>query len=305
MIYLTTTTDLIEVVTSAAVAVDVNVNYIDADSATLAPSGAGRQNTAISTATTTTVLSSPAASVVRTLKQMTVANKNGTTAVDVTVQFDQGGTNYTIIATTLQPLSELIYIEGLGFNVYTGSTVNGMLTSTESDFTQRILRPSPAHHGNLHTFLMISGTAYYTYIGRVARDTTIKFLELQVTGAGAGAQTAEVGLYSTPLPPNKSGQTLTRIVATGTVDSLTTTGVKRNTASFAQLVTAGTHIWAAFRTAMATTQPTVNGASGDMGQGAVLTTTGGGALTAVATAVGTIPAVGTVTTHPYMALTLD
>lgn len=305
MIYLTSTTDSLQVTSSAAVPLDVQVNYIDAASVGLTPSGAGRQNTAISTATTATVLSAPGASTARTLKQLTVANKSGTTPTDVTLTFLDNATSYTIYATTLQPSAEVIYIEGLGFNVYAGANVNGLLTTTESDFTQRILRPSPAHHGNLHTFVMISGTAYFTYLGRMARDTTIRFVEFQVTGAGAGAQTAEVGLYSTPLPPNKSGQTLTRIVANGTVDTLTTVGAKRNTTTLNQVVTTGTHLWAAFRTALATTQPTCAGVSGDMGQGAILTTTGGGALTAVATALGTIPAVGTATVAPYMTATLD
>src|SRR2546428_5661404 len=98
----------------------------------------------------------------------------------------------------------------------------------------------------LGTFLLIAGTAYYVYLGRLAKGLTVKFVEFHVTTLGAGAQTAEVGLFSTPSAPNKSAQTLTKIVATGTLDSLTAgTGVKRNTASFAQNVDAGTHLWAA------------------------------------------------------------
>ena len=122
---------------------------------------------------------------------------------------------------------------------------------------------------------------------------------------GAGAQVAEVGLFSTPSAPNKSAQTLTKIVATGTVDALTATGVKRNTTSFAQNVDAGTHLWAAIRTAMATTQPTTYGLEADMSQGHVLTTTGGGALTGLTTASGTLVAIGTGFTAPHLTVTLD
>jgi hypothetical protein len=305
MIYLTATTDLIEVVTTTTAALDVQVNYIDAASSTLVPSGAGRQNSAISSITTTTVLSAPGASTTRTLKQLTIRNKSTTTANTVTLQFDQNTVQYEIYATTLEPGAELIYIEGLGFNVYATSTSDRLLTSSESGWTQRILMPPLAHHGTIHTFVMISGTAYFAYVGRVATSITPKFVEFYVTGAGAGAQTAEVALYSTPTSPNKSAQTLTRITSTGTVDSLTTTGVKRNTSAFSTAVSAGTHLWAAMRTAMATTQPTCGGVASDLSQGSILTTTGGGALTGVASASGSLVAAATATTCPYLSVTLD
>jgi hypothetical protein len=305
MIYLTATTDTIEVVTTTTAAIDVQANYIDAASSTLVPSGAGRQNTAISSIATTTVLSAPAASTTRTLKQLTIRNKSTSVSNTVTLQYDQNTVQYEIYAATLEPGAELIYIEGLGFNVYGTSTSDRLLTSSESGWTQRIIMPPLAHHGTIHTFLMISGTAYYSYLGRVATAITPKFIEFYVTTAGAGAQTAEVGFYSTPLSPNKTAQTLTRLVATGTLNSLTATGVCRNTTAFATTIPAGTHLWAAFRTAMATTQPTVGGIASDLSQGSILTTTGGGALTGVATASGLIVAASTATTCPYMSATLD
>ena len=305
MIYLTATTDTIEVVTTTTAAIDVQINYIDAASSTLVPSGAGRQNTTINTATTTTVLAAPAASTTRTLKQLTIRNKSTTTANTVTIQYDQNTTVFEMYATSLEPGAELIYIEGLGFNVYTTATSDRLLTSTESGWTQRIFMPPLAHHGTIHTFTMISGTAYYVYVGRVATTITPKFVEFYVTGAGSGAQTAEVGLYSTPTSPSKAAQTLTRIQASGTVDSLTATGVKRNTTAFSTAVSAGTHLWAAMRTAMATTQPTCGGIASDLSQGSILTTTGGGALTGVASASGGIVAAATATTCPYLSVTLD
>jgi hypothetical protein len=305
MIYFTATTDTLDIVTSSAAQVDVQANYIDAASSTLIPSGAGRQNTTISSATSTTILSAPGASTTRTLKQLTVRNLSTTTANTVTIEYDQNATFFEIYATTLQPGEELIYIEGLGFNVYATATSDRLLTSSESGWTQRILMPPLAHHGTIHTFVMISGTAYYVYVGRVATAITPKFVEFYVTGNGAGAQTAEVGLYSTPTSPSKAAQTLTRIAASGTVDSLTSSGVKRNTTAFATAVSAGTHLWAAMRTAMATTQPTLGGIASDLSQGSVLTTTGGGALTGVASASGLIVAAATTTVSPYLSVTLD
>lgn len=131
-------------------------------------------------------------------------------------------------------------------------------------------------------FLCITGTSYYVYVGRTSRPYTAAFVEFQVSTVGAGAQTAEVGLFSSPLAPNKTGQTLTKLAATGTLDTLTSgTGVKRNTASLAASIPGGTHLWAAIRTAMATTQPTCTALFGDMGQAHIVTATGTGALTGI------------------------
>jgi hypothetical protein len=77
-----------------------------------------------------------------------------------------------------------------------------------------------------------SGTGYFIYLGRTTQDITVKYVEFYVSTAGSGAQTAEVALLSSPSAPNKANQTLTKLAATGTVDSLTSTGVKRNTSAF-------------------------------------------------------------------------
>jgi hypothetical protein len=108
-----------------------------------------------------------------------------------------------------------------------------------------------------------------------------------------------VGLFSSPSAPNKAGQTLTKLVANGTLDTLTSgTGMKRNTVTLATPIPGGTHLWAAIRTAMATTQPTCVGLSGDMGQGHVLIATGTGALTGISSVAAGLVTVGTATVAP-------
>src|SRR2546427_5658673 len=284
MLILALTTDKLQLVTSAARTVDVHASFMDLASGTVTP---GKQNTAITTAATTDIVAAPAASTQRNVKTLHIRNKD-TTALDVTVQYNQNGTIFELHKATLDTQQSLEYIEGVGFFVLLPTlAASQLLTGVEQSTSQRVFisELSPVALG---TFLLISGTAYYVYLGRLAKGLTVKFVEFHVTTLGAGAQTAEVGLFSTPSAPNKSAQTLTKIVATGTVDSLTTTGVKRNTASFAQNVDAGTHLWAAIRTAMATTQPTCSGLTGDMSQGNVLTTTGGGALTGLTTAAGSL-----------------
>ncbi len=136
------------------------------------------------------------------------------------------------------------------------------------------------------TITLISNTAYFVYLGCTTRVLAVKFVEFYVNTNGSGAQTSEVGLFSTADPPNKTNQGtngIVKLTAEGTLDSLTTIGVKRNTAAFnsgnGYAVPAGTHLWAGIRTAMATTQPALAGLCMDFGQGLVMTTTSAGVLT--------------------------
>jgi len=293
-----------QLVTSAAGAIDVLAFFIDRDQSTGAVGAANRQLAAITTATTTDIVAAPSSGQTRNVRQLHVRNKHATASCDVTVMLDANGTDYQLYKLTLRAGDALEYVEGVGFYVLAANLSCLNITTAEPSSMQRVLQSSlsPVAVG---TFVTISGTAYYLYLGRMARDITVTFAEFHVTTAGAGAQTAEIGLFSTTNPPNKSAQTLTTIVATGTVDSVTATGVKRNTSSFAQLISAGTHLWAGIRFAMATTQPTCAGRAGDMRQGHVLTTTGGGALTGLSTASGTIPAIATATVTPDVRVVLD
>lgn len=111
---LAATTDKIQLVTSAAVTVDVHATYMDLASGTVTP---GRQNTAISTATTTDVVAAPAASTYRTVVEMFVRNKHASTSVDVTVVFDQNSTDFEMFKVTLLAGQTLEYKDGVGFYV--------------------------------------------------------------------------------------------------------------------------------------------------------------------------------------------
>lgn len=136
--------------------------------------------------------------------------------------------------------------------------------------------------------LTIDSTAYFVYLGQTMRNIVANFVEFHVTVGGTGAQTAEAGLFSTPLAPNRAGQSLTKIVATGTLDALTGTGVMRNTADFATTIPCCVHLWAGLRTAMATNEPTVYGLTGDMAQGQILSLGSATALTGAGPFAGSI-----------------
>lgn len=133
---------------------------------------------------------------------------------------------------------------------------------------QRILRPVIDNiTGN---FANINATAYFIYIGKTLRAITPKYIALRVNTAGVGAQTGELGFFSTPLPPNKAAQSLTKLISTAAIADLTTTGIKRNTAAFATLIPAGTNLWAGIRVAMVTTEPQFYSVGRGQGQGLIL-----------------------------------
>lgn len=115
MLLLASTTDEIRLVTSAAVSVDVHASYVDLASGAATP---GRANTAIVTATTTTVVASPAASTYRTVKTLHIRNKHASTSCDVTVVHRQSGpTDSELVKVTLLAGDALHYDQHNGFTV--------------------------------------------------------------------------------------------------------------------------------------------------------------------------------------------
>jgi hypothetical protein len=171
------------------------------------------------------------------------------------------------------------------------------------DVDSRVFRSRLSNHAT--AFLMVSGTSYFVYVGRTTAAITPKFVELHVATIGAGAQTAELGLFSTPLGPNKAAQSLTKLVSTATIGALTSLGMVRNTSAFAASVPAGTHLWAGVRTAMATTQPSPVALAYDMAQGSVLSAAASGVLTGAGPFSGAIIAASTAQICPDLRVTMD
>jgi hypothetical protein len=114
MLLLTSTSDLLTVVTGQAVtAIDVHASWIDYASGTVTP---GRTNTAsITTATTTTVVGSPASSTQRNVKSLHLRNRDASLSCDVTVKHTDGTNNLELIKITIAAGDSLEYVEGVGF----------------------------------------------------------------------------------------------------------------------------------------------------------------------------------------------
>jgi hypothetical protein len=114
MILLTSTSDLLRITTSSTANIDVHASYVDLSGTTVTPL---RTNTAISTATTTTVVGSPASSTQRTVKTLFVRNRHATTTNNVTILHTDGTTSVEFIKVSLNAGYTLRYDEGNGFEV--------------------------------------------------------------------------------------------------------------------------------------------------------------------------------------------
>lgn len=135
MLFLAATTDKLQLTTSTAATIDVQGNYIDANSTTGAFTGGGKQNTAISSATTTDVLAAPASATLRTLKQMTIRNKDTALSCDVTAVYNQNSTTFEVHKVTLGTGDTLEYIEGVGFFTLTSTAKLNTLLRVTGDVT--------------------------------------------------------------------------------------------------------------------------------------------------------------------------
>lgn len=148
MLLLNSTSDVVRVVTSAAAnSIDVHASWIDLSGTTVTP---GRLNTVITTATTTTIVPSPAASTTRNLKGLYMTNDSAATSCTVAVEHYDGTNTVELIQFVLLPGENLGYREDgswvhrdqngaeyppVGLGAYTGTAVPFMKNGTAPDTT--------------------------------------------------------------------------------------------------------------------------------------------------------------------------
>lgn len=116
MILLKSASEILEILTTAVVSIDVSISWVDVTTTTFSPS---TTETNISTATTTTVLAAPAASTQRQVKLITVRNRSTTTAQTVTFKKDISATEYYITPDiTLSAGDMLQYTDDEGWKIF-------------------------------------------------------------------------------------------------------------------------------------------------------------------------------------------
>jgi len=105
---LTSTSDIVRIVTSATADIDIQAGWVD-HTATTPFSVAGRTNTKVTSATTTTIVASPAASTQRQVKTLVIRNIHASTANDITVQHYDGTNSVIVYKATLVASGSILY----------------------------------------------------------------------------------------------------------------------------------------------------------------------------------------------------
>lgn len=146
MLLLTSTSDLVRLVTgTATTTIEVHASYVDVNGTTITPD---RKNTRITTATTTTIVGSPAASTQRNVKAIYVTNNSAGTSCNVAVEHTDGTDVIELMQFVLLPGENMGYREdgswvhrdaqgaeypAAGLGAYTGRSVSFMKTGTAAD----------------------------------------------------------------------------------------------------------------------------------------------------------------------------
>ena len=146
MLLLTSTSDIVRLTTSAATStIEVHSSFVDMSGTTITP---GRANTRITTATTTTIVDSPAASTQRNVRAIYVTNNSTGTNCIVGVEHFDGINSVELVQFVLLPGERMGYREDgswahrdrqgaeyppAGLGAYTGDSFPFMKTGTAAD----------------------------------------------------------------------------------------------------------------------------------------------------------------------------
>ena len=146
MLNLASTSDVIRIVTSHAAQIECHASWVDFNGTSVTP---GRTNTPhITTAATTTIVASPAASSVRNVKHLNITNDHVGRSCIVTVEHFDGTTAIELMSFTLLPGENMILNEEgrwahrdaqgaeyppAGLGAYTGNAFPFMKTGTAAD----------------------------------------------------------------------------------------------------------------------------------------------------------------------------
>lgn len=115
MLLLTSTSDKIQLITGSAGAIDVHTDYADLAAGVVTT---GRLNTKPTTATTTDIVASPAASTSRNVKSIYAQNVHASTSNLCTIQHTDGTNVVVLESVTLAPGERIQFVEGQGFTQF-------------------------------------------------------------------------------------------------------------------------------------------------------------------------------------------
>lgn len=209
MLLLNSTSDLLQVITSAAGQIDVHASWADLASGSVT---VGRLNTRINTQATTTVVGSPAASTSRNVKEVHIGNNHATVSNTVSLQHTDGSNVVVIEQATLAPLERMSYVEGVGIRVFDSQgreKVPGLGLPTGNANTSDVVANAAATY--LTGANLIVG-------GRVQAGSFFKW-RLRASKTGAGTATPTIAVV---VGPNATTADTARVTHTGAAQTAVT-----------------------------------------------------------------------------------
>lgn len=201
MLILSSTSDIIRVVTGAAADIECHASWVDNASGTITP---GRTNTAsIVTATTTTIVAAPGASTQRNIKHLNITNNHASTSCQVEIEHFDGTNAVELMGCTLLAGENLVFTEagdwmhhdvnGADYGYTLNAPGNLGLTGTLAESIPRNLCPE------VNTTVAVSGRLFMQSIYLTAGQTISNVILWSATTAAVTPTNYNVGLYNSAL----------------------------------------------------------------------------------------------------------
>lgn len=205
MILLASTADLLKLVSSAASATDVQVSAMDMNPSNADRPTAYRKNTAVTTATTTTIGESPASGVLRSIKTVAIRNRGASTQT-VQVLHTDGTTEVEIYHAVLAPDSALMFHESAGWwivdNQGRQSIVNMSFSGVpvvESDAIVRLTADVVNNNAVANSIQDVTGLSFPVLLGK------LYWFEFHIAYTAQATTTGSRWSISGPASPTKLG----------------------------------------------------------------------------------------------------
>jgi hypothetical protein len=217
MLLLTSTSDLVQVITGAASTINVRADFVDyvASGPTYTP---GRTNTpTISTATTTTIVGSPAASTYRNVRSISVYNNDSANSCQITVQHTDGTNVEPLFSCNLGIGEKITFTQGGQWLHY--DKFGGIYQAAPQ--ATALFNSSTASQGagfSSDTYLTGSAIAVPSSFPKVGTLYTLKF-QVAKTAAGTATPIINVRYGTAGTTADASIATLTFAAGTAAADT--------------------------------------------------------------------------------------
>ena len=244
-----TGSDILRVTTTSAATLTVYAAYTDHGRERTAR---GRASTAISSATTTTVLSGPGAPTQRDVGMVAVANTHASTSNTVTIEHFDGTTATRVWAGVLAAGESVVYAGG-AWSVRNASGVPKSAPLNSPNYSSVLMSPAFATANLTGTRSITSTNSYAVYVGKAPRSITSANVRYRVTTAAITVTWAEVALATGSI--NVGGNPTLTVRGYADVSGVvTSTGQKTTSLSVSsgQSINEGDDLWVMYGNAATT-----------------------------------------------------